>query len=101
MKTAERERLDHLEELEAEFRRRYRQALLEKAILENDMEAVAALLDQPYPKRKTPGLASAIAKKAVKTIAARAAAILLVELLVPSLGTVAGKVVGEVADAIM
>ncbi|MFO0966142.1 MAG: hypothetical protein U0793_11240 [Gemmataceae bacterium] len=96
---AEQERLDHLDELQAEFARRYRMALMERA-LDGDEEAMALLLGQPLSKTKTPSLAGVVAKKAVKTIVVRAAAVLLVELLVPSLGTVAGKVIGEVADAI-
>jgi hypothetical protein len=100
MNTAEQERLDHLDELQAEFNRRYRLALLERALVDGDKEALAELLGQPPPKRTAPGLAGAVARKAVKTVAVRAAAVLLAELLVPSLGTIASKVIGEVADAI-
>jgi hypothetical protein len=100
MNTADRERLDHLDELQAEFDRHYRLALLERALVDGDKEALAELLSQPSPKRTAPGLAGAVARKAVKTVAVRAAAVLLAELLVPSLGTVVGKVIGEAADAL-
>lgn len=100
MNTAEQERLDHLDELQAELNRRYRLALLERALVDGDREALAELLGQPCPKPKAPGLARAAARKAVKTIAVQTAAGLLADLLVPSLGPVAGKLIGDIADAI-
>jgi hypothetical protein len=101
MNQAEQERLAHLDELAAEHERLRLLALLHRLTQDPELTELKRLLGgQSSPPKTRGNLAGVIAKRAVTTIAVQAAAGLLAELLVPSLGTVAGKLIGDIADAI-